>query len=419
MNQAAPFEKAPAPAPKDAERGPIPGLVVGLGFLLITMSYVINAMDRQVFYPLLPTIRDEYGFPLQQAGLLATIFTLGMAFGALPSGYLVDRFSRKTVLVTSIAIYSLGTLVTPLASGFADMVVYRIVSGVGEGMQTTALFAIVGTYFHRRRALALGCMGVAFGVGNFLGPVIGIQLASTQGTWRAPFLAFGIAGLAIAVLIAGTVSRRLTERLAGPTVAAETYDHLPASAYNRNTIALAVTAALFGLVVYGFLGLYPTFLTTELHYTPAEAALAVSFIGIGGVTALFGGWLGDRVNLRTLLITSQLALSLTSLLVYQTTLSVGWQCLFAFLMGACGIGFFLPNVNSAVQKSVRPEQVGRAQGLGISCVFGAAAFSGLLFGALVDQLGWRQAALWQITLLPLFAVVALAFVRTSQFSKDS
>jgi MFS family permease len=128
-------------------------------------------------------------------------------------------------------------------------------------------------------------------------------------------------------------------------------------------------------------------------------------------------WLGDRVDLRTLLITSQLALSLTSLLVYQTTLSVGWQCLFAFLMGACGIGFFLPNVNSAVQRSVRPEQVGRAQGLGIGCVFGAPAFSGLLFGALVDQLGWRQAALWQITLLPLLAVVALAFVRTSQFTK--
>jgi hypothetical protein len=60
--------------------------------------------------------------------------------------------------------------------------------------------------------------------------------------------------------------------------------------------------------------------------------------------------------------------------------------------------------------------LGRAAGLFVTSDYGTAAFSGLLFGALLAGLGWRQAGLWQITVLPVGAVVALAFVRTSGFN---
>lgn len=59
--------------------------MIGVGFLLIVLSYMVNAMDRQVFPPLLPNIREEYGFSLEQGGLLATNFTLGMALAGLPA----------------------------------------------------------------------------------------------------------------------------------------------------------------------------------------------------------------------------------------------------------------------------------------------------------------------------------------------
>ncbi|MFJ4851756.1 MULTISPECIES: MFS transporter [unclassified Streptomyces] len=73
------------------------GVVVG--FAVLCVSYMVNAMDRQVFYPLLPEIRAEFGFSLDQAGLLATGFTLGMALVGLPTSYLMDRLGRKSVLV--------------------------------------------------------------------------------------------------------------------------------------------------------------------------------------------------------------------------------------------------------------------------------------------------------------------------------
>ncbi|MEU7656945.1 MFS transporter [Streptomyces lincolnensis] len=390
--------------------------MITVGFLLIVLSYMVNAMDRQVFPPLLPNIRADYGFSLEQGGLLATNFTLGMALAGLPAGYLLDRFRRKTVLLVSIVIYSLGTMATPLATGFADMSAYRVVSGFGEGMQSAAIFAAMGAFFAHRRGLAFGVIGAGYSIGVFIAPLIGVRLMSTHGTWHSPFYVFGAAGLLIAAASLFLVKTGLTETSVAKVVATKTYEHMPASAYNRNTIALAVHSVVSGVAIYGFLGLYPTYLITSLHYSTDQAALAMSLLGFGGMTAIFGGWLGDRVNQRTLLAVSLLAVSAISLCIYTTQAGVGVQCVYAFLMGAFGLGFIYPNTNSAIQRAVRPEQIGRASGLFVSSYYGPAAFSGLLFAALVDSFGWGRAGLLQVTVLPLVAVAALVFVRTSQFS---
>src|SRR5689334_17971804 len=165
-------------------------VAVSIGFALLCLSYLLNAMDRQVFYPLLPEIRAEFGFSLDQAGLLATGFTLGLALTGLPAGYLLDRLSRRMIVVISVVVYSLGTIAIPFAAGFADMAVYRLLSGVGEGVQATAIYAIIGAYFFHRRAFAAGFIGLAFGLGVFLGPLIGQSLATAGGGWRSPFLIF-------------------------------------------------------------------------------------------------------------------------------------------------------------------------------------------------------------------------------------
>ncbi|MBB6079341.1 MFS transporter [Streptomyces paradoxus] len=390
--------------------------MIGLGFLLIVLSYMVNAMDRQVFPPLLPNIRQEYGFSLEQGGLLATNFTLGMALAGLPAGYLLDRFRRKTVLLVSIVIYSLGTMATPLATGFADMTLYRVVSGFGEGMQSAAIFAAMGAFFAHRRGLAFGVIGVGYSVGVFIAPLIGVELMSMHGTWHSPFYLFGTAGLLIAAASLFLVKTGLTETSVEKVVSTRTYDYMPVSAYNRNTIALTVHAVVSGVAIYGFLGLYPTYLISSLHYSPEQAALAMSLLGFGGMTAIFGGWLGDRVNQRNLLILSLLAVSVISVCIYETRAAVGVQCVFAFLMGAFGLGFIYPNTNSAIQRAVRPTQIGRASGLFVTGYYGPAAFSGLLFAALVETFGWSRAGLIQVTFLPLLGVAALAFVRPTQFN---
>src|SRR6185312_2245545 len=256
-----------------------------------------------------------------------TGFTLGLALTGLPAGYLLDRMSRRTIVVVSVLVYSLGTVAIPLASGFVDMAVYRLVSVVGEGVQATAIYAVIGAYFFHRRALAAGFIGLAFGLGVFLGPVIGQALVGASGTWRTPFFVFGAAGLVMAAVLLVAVPRSMSEAVAGRAGTADTasYDHVPASPYNRATLGLGLTSAVSGLVFYGFLGLYPTFLREQLGFGPGEAALAASLVGFGAMTALPIGWLADRVDQRLLLAVGFVGSSLTALLAYQVADGVAAQ----------------------------------------------------------------------------------------------
>jgi len=409
MSHSIPISTPSTAAPD--EKRPVPPALVAVGFVLMAVSFMINAMDRQVFYPLLPEIRAELGISLSQGGLLATGFTLGLALAGIPAGYLVDRYSRKTVLLVSILIYSVGTLATPLAGGFADMGVYRVLSGAGEGMQAAALYAAIGAFFFLRRSLAFGTLGVAFGLGVFVGPLIGTDLSNAYQSWRAPFIAFGIVGLAVMVLIALFVGKRLTDTVAGNAdQLKENYDYLPSSAYNRNTIALSIAAAAGGMVFYGFLGLYATYLRSELHFSVGQAAFATSMVGAGATMSLPTGWLGDRFDQRKLLIITYIGVAVSGWLLFNGSSSPGYQYVLSFVMGTFAAGSLFTNVNSAMQRSVRPNHVGRTAGLFIFCYYIAAAISGFVFAELVDAVGWKQAALWQLTILPLLALVALWFI---------
>lgn len=386
-------------------------VAVAVGFAVLCASYMLNAMDRQIFYPLLPEIRQEFGFSLEQGGLLATGFTLGLALAGLPAGYLVDRLSRKTIILISVLVYSLGTLAIPLAAGFADMSAYRLISGVGEGVQATALYAVIGAFFFHRRAVAAGVVGVAFGAGIFLGPLLGTRIATAWGDWRGPFFVFAAAGLLMCLLIAATVDKRMTEAVTGAAArTAGSFDHVPASPYNRNTLGLGIACAVSGLVFYGFLGLYPTFLREELGFSAGQAALAVSCSGFGAMMALPAGWLGDRVSQRNLLAVAFVATSVVAFFTYQVATSAPAQYALAFLMGTFASGFLFTNCTTAMQRAVRPEHVGRGAGLFMLSYYVAAAFSGLLFARLVAGLGWTGAGLWQLTVLPALGLVGLALV---------
>src|SRR5258708_33065542 len=84
--------------------------VLGIAmYCVVLISYSLNAADRQLFPLLLHDVRETYHFSLGGAGLLSTIFTLGLALAGLPTGYLLTRISRKSALILGLAIFSTAT----------------------------------------------------------------------------------------------------------------------------------------------------------------------------------------------------------------------------------------------------------------------------------------------------------------------
>ncbi|MFI6501762.1 MFS transporter [Nonomuraea typhae] len=383
---------------------------------MLGVSYILNAMDRQLFPVLLPDIRADLGLALSQGGLLATVFTLGIGLAGLPTGFLLDRLSRKAVMAIGILIYSGFTLLTAFAVGFLDMFAYRALSGVGEAMQITALFAAVGAYFHASRALALGYLNTIFGLGSVLGPYLGAQLATATGDWTTPFIVYGLLGLVMIAVLWFGVPKIFSEQAEPAGAAATGREHLPASLLNRDTVLLAVGAGVVGVMLYSYLGIYPTYLQEELGFSRTEAGFAAAMFGCGATLSIVGGYLGDRLDQRRLMLVCLVGLSVVGLVMFHVPGGHLTQYALSFAEGVFASGVLFVNLYSAIQRSVRPELAGRVSGLFVACFYIPSAFAGYLFTALKGQFGWGGAAVGVLGILPLVAFAALFLVRIGRKS---
>ncbi len=384
---------------------------------VLIASYAVNAMDRTLFPLMLTDVRREYGFSLPQGGLLSTIFTLGMALAGIPTGYLMSRFSRKTVNQIGILIYSVATVITVVATGFADMLFYRAITGIGEAMQLTALIAVFSGYFSRNRGAGVGLLNYAYAGGAAIGPWLGAKLLVDYGSWRAPMIVYGVIGLAMIVLIAAVVQPAVSETRAEAKADAATGG--AAALNNLNTIVLAALSVVFGLALYGYLGMYATFLREALHYAPADAGRVMSIYGLGVLVSPFMGWVGDRFSPRLVLGLSFLVASAVAAMLFNGPADFATQAAFSFVLGATFSGTIFVNLAAFHVKAVTGNLAGRASGLFVTCVYGSATAAGYLIGWIVGLAGWTVAGNIQLVALCLVGAVVTLLLRPDQMSRPA
>jgi MFS family permease len=392
-------------------------LGVALTFMVImAASYVVNAMDRQVFPAVVGAIQKSHGFSLTQSGLLSTIFTLGIGVAGIPTGFLLDRLSRKTVMLLGIAIYSLFTLLTALAVGFPDMMTYRAATGIGEAFQNAALFSAVGTYFSKHRTVAIGTLNFAYGLGGFFGPKIGGSMTANYG-WTSPFYLYALLGFGFALLIWLVVSKQFTE-VKEEVIESQPVDqsHIPKKLWNRNVILCALAATALGISIYGYVSLYTKFLTSELHFDPKTAASALSLFGLGALMGIPAGWIGDKLNQRFVIIVAFVGAMISGYCLFNVAVTPTAQHWLSFTQGMFGSGFLFVNVYSLIQRSVRSESVGRASGIFVSFMYLPSALSGYIFAWLVENFGWGAAGFWELSVFPVIGIIAVLFMKPAQMN---
>ena len=383
-----------------------------LCLILFSAAYVTNAMDRSIFATLLPMISKTYGYGLKQGGFLATIFNLGIGCAGLPTGYLLDRWPRKSLLALGMIIYSASTLLIIFSVGFGDMAIYRAITGVGEGMQIAALYVAAGSYFYKNKAFVVGCINIGYGVGSVLGPYWGSRLALAAASWKVPFVVFCFVGLFMAAVVWLVIPRAFSEQRAirqslDPTIV---LTHVPEQFWNRNIRLLICSVFVLGTVGYGYQGLYVSYLVRHLHYSQMAAATAFSFYGFGCMLPMLGGWLGDRFSNRGAVVVAYGCMAVITYLIFNVATKPAEQCVLSFLQAFFYSSTLHVNHLALFQRSVRPDKVGRATGLFTSTHFISGAFAGYLFGTLADMLGWGTAGLIQETMLSLAAVAVILMI---------
>ena len=392
------------------------GTVAMVGVAIIVSSYCINAMDRTLFPLILPEVAREYRFSLPEAGLMSTVFTIGMAVAGIPAGYLMSRMARKSVAQTGVLIFSVATILTAWASGFADMLLFRALTGIGEAMQLTALLAIMSACFVRYRGAAVGALNCAFGIGAVIGPSLGAAILSAYGTWRAPMICFGMLGFAVMALVPIFVRSSVTEVTASVTPRTNMAGGAD-TLVNRNSLLLLLLSAISGLSIFGFLGMYPTYLRGQLHFSPGDAGAIMSIYGLGVLVSVGGGLLGDRFPVRPVLAVSFAVAAVIGWLLFNGPANFALQSVLAFAFGVVFSGAIYVNLAAGHVKAVNDRLSGQASGLFVSAFYAAASVAGYTIGWLANAFGWAAAGDVQLCLASVAGAVLVFALRPDTMAR--
>jgi EmrB/QacA subfamily drug resistance transporter len=180
------------------------------------MSLLVVGIDVTIVNVALPSIARGLHASLSDLQWTVDAYTLVIGSLLMASGSMADRFGRKRVFQTGLALFTLGSLLCSVSTSVTALVLFRCLQALGGSMLNPVALSIISNVFteRRTRARALGVWGAVFGISLALGPVVGGVLV-TSFSWRAIFwinIPVGVAAVILAQLFvpeskAGTARR--------------------------------------------------------------------------------------------------------------------------------------------------------------------------------------------------------------------
>jgi MFS family permease len=312
----------------------------------------VNQLGFGGVVPSLPLYAQSFGVSVSAIGLAVGIYGLARFAGALPAGYLADRFGRRPVLALGGVVTSLGNIWCAYATSYPEFILARFVAGAGAGFIVTTgqiVLADITTPERRGRTVAIyqGVFTFAVGIGPFPG-----GLLSEHFGLAAPFQAFGAAGLlagAVGWFAVGETRHpehaRMRSRGGGLAL-------LPQIRRLAGQIGfvLACLVSLANAVARtgGLFSVVPLIGSIRLGLSVSEIGLALAVGTVIGLGAAYpGGWLVDRFG-RKAVIAPATVISGVSMLLFCVAPSYLWFIVAAIAWSiAISIGGSAPSVYAA------------------------------------------------------------------------
>jgi len=371
---------------------------------------VLDGYDLAVVGAALPSIMKEMGVDATKAGFMASSALFGMMFGAIYLGTLADKIGRKLCICVCIALFSVFTAAAGLTTDPISFSVTRFLAGLGIGGVLPVVTAQMGEFAPSKiRARLVTIVFAGYSIGGILVALTGKGLIEAYG-WQAVFFVAGLPVLFIPFILwtmpesmaflarkqrqdaLRAVVRKLApelqvmpgDRLVVPQEAMASNAPVAALfARSRAMSTLMIWVAFFtGLFMVYSLSSWLTKLMAMSGYSLGSALNFVLVFNIGAVCgAVGGGWLGDRFNIKHVLVvfyaTGAVSLSLMGYtkateLLFVLVFIVGASTLGTQLLAYAYAGEFYPG-------SIRSTGVGFASGIGRL----GAIVAPVLIGALV------------------------------------
>ena len=358
--------------------------------LLVTVSVFINYIDRGNLATAAPLVQDDLHLTPSQLGALFSVFSISYVLFMPATGWLADRFGAKIVLGTGVAIWSIATLSTGFAAGFAGLLGLRLLLGIGESCAFPCASKIIADAVDvGRLGIANGVMGFGYLFGPAVGTLVGGYLMTIAG-WRASFFVFG------ALSLIWLVPWRTV--VIGPPVKTEGANS-PTPSFREVLSRRGLWGASLGhfasnYVYYFILTWLPFYLVKSRGFS-MESMAAVTFFAyaLNAGSALFMGWLADR----------WIKAGFGATLIYKSIMGITHVVAFACMVGMlllpergciaalyifCIVaGFSYPGIFAIPQIIAGPKATGRWVGVQNAVGNVAGIVAPFVTGLLVDRTG--------------------------------
>ncbi|WP_081163029.1 MFS transporter [Ensifer aridi] len=349
-------------------------------FALTIAAYAIGTTEF-VIVGLLPTVAADLDITLPLAGLIVSVYALGVTFGAPTLTALTGRIERKPLLLGLMALFAVGNTAAALSPSYEVLLVARVLSAFAHGVFFSVGSTIAADLVpENRRASAIAMMFMGLTVAIVTGVPIGTYIGQVFG-WRATFWAVAALGVVafagIATLLPGTLSKAAPAGL---------LDQVRVLGSGRLLIVFAMTALGYGGTFVAF-----TFLAPILQEITGFSEESVSLILVlYGVAIAIGNVAGGKIAnhnpvkaLVGLFLLQALVLAIFSFTAASPVLTLVTLAALGFLSFANVPGLQLYVVQLA--KEHRPGAVDVASALNIAAFNLGIALGAWLGGTIVDS----------------------------------
>ncbi|MEM5535772.1 MFS transporter [Neptuniibacter pectenicola] len=374
-----------------------------IALFALTLSAFAIGTTEFVIVGLVPTIAQDLGVSLPSAGLLVSLYALGVAIGAPVLTALTGRWQRKSVLLAVMSLFVVGNLLAWMAPTYSSLITARILTGLAHGVFFSIGSTIATSLVPREKeASAIAIMFTGLTVALVTGVPLGTWIGQNFG-WRATFMVVAALGLIALIGSALLVPKNLKQ--APPARIAQ---QLSVLTQPRLLLVYAMTAVGYGGTFTAF-----TFLAPILEQVSGFESGAIGLImlvyGVSvAVGNIWGGRMADRMGPIKAL---HIIFTALALVLLAFTFTAGNQIaavITILIWGAFAFGN-VPGLQVYVvqlAEKYTPQAVDVASGLNIAAFNVGIALGSILGGVVIERMTLMDTA-WIGAL-----IVALALVLT-------